>query len=424
MSTTSFATKEQLEKIIAGGIPTPFCIYDEAGIRGNCKRINAAFAAFPSYINHYAVKALPNPHILKILKSEGMGADCSSGPELSLAKMAGITGGNIMFTSNGTPAPEYKRALELGAVINLDDITHIEFLEKEAYLPELVCLRFNPGPEKLGNSIIGNPVEAKYGFTRAQILEGYQILQKKGVKRFALHAMVASNEINVEYHVETGRLLFAFAVEILEKTGIKLEFINLGGGVGIPYKPEDNEVDIEYLGESLKKLYDEIAVPAGLGKMGIRTEWGRFVTGPHGILVSQALHKKDIYRKYIGLDSTGADFMRPLMYGAYHHIVVAGKESVPAVETYDIVGSLCENSDKFAVQRKLPKIDTVSEGGAGDLVLLLDAGAHGRAMGFNYNAKLRCAELLLREDGSVQKIRRAETEGDYFATLELGKLWV
>ena len=410
--------KAALEEI-ARQYPTPFYIYDERAIMENVRRIKAAFSVFPSYKNHFAVKALPNPYILKLLAAEGFGADCSSYPELLLADMVGIKGEDIMLTSNETPADEYKAAMKLGAVINLDDYTHIEFLEKTAGLPELVSMRYNPGPLKEGNAIIGKPEEAKYGFTHERLIEGYKILKEKGVKRFALHTMVASNELSVPYHIETARMLFELAAEIKEKTGVRLEFVDLGGGVGIPYKPEQEAVDYQVLAGGIQKAYNEIVKPAGLDPLNIRTEWGRTVTGPYGWLVSRAVHKKEIYRNYIALDACMADLMRPAFYGAYHHITVAGKEDAPLTEIYDVVGSLCENNDKFAVQRNLPKIDVSAEGGTGDLVIIHDAGAHGRAMGFNYNAKLRCGELLLRTDGSVALIRRAETVDDYFATLDL-----
>jgi diaminopimelate decarboxylase len=408
--------KKALEELCAR-YPTPFYLYDEAAIQENARRINAAFSCFPRFFEHFAVKALPNPAILKLLHDEGFGADCSSMAELLLAERAGITGEEIMFTSNDTPSAEFVKARKLGAIINLDDITHIDFLEKAAGLPELLSFRFNPGPEKLGNSIIGNPAEAKYGLTRAQLIEAYTIAKKKGVKRFALHTMVASNELNMEYHIETGRLLFSLAKEISEKCDIKLEFINLGGGVGIPYKSGDKAVDYGRLAAELKKLYDSIILPAGLAGTGVRLEWGRVITGPYGYLVSRAIHKKEIYRNYIGLDASMADLMRPAIYGAWHNISVAGKEDMPLDRLYDVTGSLCENNDKFAVQRQLPKIDVGEK--TGDLVIIHDAGAHGRAMGFNYNGKLRAGELLLRSDGSVTQIRRPETLEDYFATLDV-----
>jgi len=413
--------KAALEKL-AQQYPTPFYVYDEKAIIENVRRIKAAFSIFPSYKNHFAVKALPNPYILKLLAAEGFGADCSSYPELLLAEMAGMKGEDIMLTANETPASEYRAALKMGAVINLDDFSHIEYLEKTAGLPELISMRYNPGPLKEGNAIIGKPEEAKYGLTREQLIKGYSVLKEKGVKRFALHTMVASNELSEPYHIETARMLFELAIEIKEKTGVRLEFINLGGGVGIPYKPEQEAIDYQALTSVIQKAYGEIIKPAGLDPINIRTEWGRVITGPYGWLVARAIHKKETYRNYIGLDACMADLMRPALYGAYHHITISGKENAPLTEVYDIVGSLCENNDKFAVQRSLPKITTASENGIGDLVVIHDAGAHGRAMGFNYNGKLRCGELLLRQDGSIVQIRRPETVDDYFATLDLAEV--
>ncbi|MDR1257387.1 MAG: diaminopimelate decarboxylase [Spirochaetaceae bacterium] len=407
-------SKEELEALTKR-FSTPFYIYDEGAIRENSRRVNTAFSVFPGYINYFAVKAMPNPAMLRLLAGEGLGADCSSLTELMLAEMSGIVGERIMFTSNETPSAEYRKARELGAIINLDDFTHIEFLEKTAGLPEILSIRYNPGPRKLGNAIIGNPIEAKYGFTHEQTLEGFALLKKKGVKRFALHTMVASNELKTAYHIETGRLLFSLAAEIKQKTGISLEFVNLGGGAGIPYRPEEEALDYKALVSGLKAAFDDVMVPAGLGGTGVRTEWGRAITGPYGWLVTRAIHRKDIYRKYIGVDASMADLIRPAMYGAYQHITVAGKEREPPAEVYDIVGSLCENCDKFAVQRHLPPISTGEV--SGDLLVIHDAGAHGRAMGFNYNGKLRCGELLLRPDGSVTQIRRRETPADLFATL-------
>jgi diaminopimelate decarboxylase len=340
--------------------------------------------------------------------------------------MAGIRGEDAMFTSNETPAAEYRAARALGAVINLDDYTHIEFFEKTAApgegLPALISLRYNPGPLKEGNAIIGRPEEAKYGLTREQIIRGFALLKTKGVKRFALHTMVASNELSIPYHIETARMLFELAVEIQNSAGARLEFVNLGGGVGIPYRTNQQVVDYRQLAAGIRQAYDEIITPNGLDPLGIRTEWGRVITGPYGWLVARAIHKKEIYRNYIGLDSCMADLMRPALYGAYHHLTVPGKENAPLSEIYDIVGSLCENNDKFAVQRKLPKIDVAASGGAGDFVVIHDAGAHGRAMGFNYNGKLRCGELLLRQDGSIVPVRRSETIDDYFATLDIAGL--
>jgi len=417
MNTKTFPlSKAELEEL-TGRYPTPFYLYDEKGIVDNARAIKDAFSRFPGYINHFAVKACPNPVIMEILAAEGMGADCSSLPELILANWAQIHGENIMFTSNETPSKEYLTASDLGAVINLDDITHIDFLKKAAGLPELVSFRYNPGPLKEGNAIIGKPEEAKYGLTREQIFEGFGELKLRGVKRFALHTMVASNELSIPYHVETARMVFNLAGEVADKLGVKLEFVNLGGGVGIPYKPEQEAVSYKVLADGIEGAYNEIVKPAGLDGMGVRTEWGRVITGPYGWLVTRAIHEKNIYRKYIGLDSSMQNLMRPALYGSYHHITIPGKENAEATETYDVVGSLCENNDKFAIQRRLPKIDVGEENG--DFVVIHDAGAHGRAMGFNYNGKLRCGELLLRRDGSVEQIRRPETIDDYFATLNL-----
>ena len=415
-------SKNELEQL-TDRYATPFYLYDEKAIIENARKITAAFSVFPGYKQHFAVKALPNPFILKILAACGFGADCSSYPELLLAEMAGIKGEDAMFTSNETPAKEYQAAKKMGAVINLDDLTHIEFLEKTAGLPELVSLRYNPGPLKKGNAIIGKPEEAKYGLTREQIIRGFGLLKKKGLRRFALHTMVASNELSIPYHIETARMLFELAVEVQDQAGVRLEFVNLGGGVGIPYRPEEEAVDYRTLAAGIEKAYNEIVKPAALDPLGIRAEWGRVITGPYGWLVSRAIHKKEIYRNYIGLDSCMADLMRPALYSsAYHHITIPGKEHEPLSETYDVVGSLCENNDKFAVQRRLPTIEVSADGGPGDLVVIHDAGAHGRAMGFNYNGKLRSGELLLRQDGSILQIRRPETVEDYFSTLDLSGL--
>ncbi len=408
-------TRGQLEAL-AARYPTPFYLYDEAAMRAFARRVNAAFAAFPRFTEHFAVKALPNPFILKVLASEGFGADCASLPEVILAREAGITGESVMFTSNETPAHEYAYAREVGAIINLDDITHIDYLERTCGIPEVISCRYNPGPLKEGNVIIGKPEEAKYGFTKEQLFEGYARLRDKGAKRFGLHTMVASNELAAEYHVETARLLFDLAAELRAEIGIRIEFVNIGGGAGIPYRPEQDELDIEGMASGIRAAYEQIVVPAGLDPLGLHVEWGRIITGPYGWLVARAIHTKDTYRRYIGLDASMADLMRPGMYGAYHHITVPGKEAAPLTEVYDVVGGLCENNDKFAIQRPLPAIEV------GDLVVIHDAGAHGRAMGFNYNGKLRCGELLLRPDGEVVVIRRPETVEDYFATLDLGAL--
>ena len=416
--------KSKLEKIIQE-YPTPFYLYDEKAIIENARRIKAAFSVFPSYKNYFAVKALPNPYILKILAAEGFGADCSSYPELLLAEMAGMKGEDIMFSSNETPASEYHAARKMGVVINLDDISHIEFLEKTTGLPDLISLRYNHGPIKDGNAIIGKPEEAKYGFTREQIIKGCLLLKEKGVKRFGLHTMVASNELSIPYHIETARILFELAIEVNQKTGVSFEFINLGGGMGIPYKLDQEAIDYQALVDGIQKEYDKIIKGAGLNPIAIRTEWGRVITGPYGWLVTRAIHKKEIFRNYIAVDACMADLMRPALYGAYHHITIPGKEDSPLSEIYDVVGSLCENNDKFAIQRNLPKIETAAEAvvsgqkDKGDLVVIHDAGAHGRAMGFNYNAKLRCGELLLRTDGKIVQIRRSETIDDYFATFDI-----
>ena len=408
-------TRQQVSEIVER-FPTPFYLYDEAAIRANAKRIARLFSVFPGFKEHFAVKALPNPFLLKVLADEGFGADCASLPELVLARRAGMSGEDVMFTSNETPAHEYAFARAQGAVINLDDITHIDYLEKACGVPELVSCRYNPGPLKDGNVIIGRPEEAKYGFTREQLFEGYARLREKGARRFGLHTMVASNELSGDYHVETARILFELAVDLKRKIGIRLEFVNAGGGAGIPYRPEEQELDIEYVARGMRRAYDEIVVPAGLDPLGLRLEWGRIVTGPYGWLVTTAIHEKAIYRRYVGLDSCMSDLMRPGMYGAYHHVSVPGKDDAPRTETYDVVGSLCENNDKFAVQRQLPRIDV------GDFVVIHDAGAHGRAMGFNYNGKLRCGEVLLRPDGTLMRIRRSETMEDYFATIDFEAL--
>jgi diaminopimelate decarboxylase len=404
-------TLEQLESITAKQ-PTPFHLYDEAGIRATARELIAAFSWAPEFREHFAVKATPNPYILAILREEGCGTDCSSMAELHLSDAVGITGEQIMFTSNNTPYPEFQRARELGAVINLDDITHINYLDEHVGLPELLSFRYNPGPTREGNPIIGSPEEAKYGFTREQILKGYGIIQDRGVKRFGLHTMVISNELDSSAFAETARMLFELALEVHASCGVRIELINLGGGIGIPYQPDQDAVDIAALGAEIRSLYDEMIGPSPLHPLRLAMENGRIMTGPHGYLVTRAGHHKNTYRHYVGVDACMADLMRPGMYGAYHHITVMGKQDSPHDQVYDVVGSLCENNDKFAIQRELPEIES------GDLLVIHDSGAHGHAMGFNYNGKLRSAELLLREDGSVQEIRRAETEADYFATLD------
>lgn len=405
-------SKEQLEEI-CGHFPTPFHFYDEAAIVDNVQRLIAAFAWSTGFKEYFAVKATPNPYIMKLLKKCGVGADCSSLPELLLAEMCGITGEEIMFTSNDTPANEFRKAREIGAIINLDDLSHISYLETNGGLPEQVSLRFNPGALRSGNSIIGHPEEAKYGFTREQLFTGFKLLRDKGVSRFGLHTMVASNELNPQYFIDTAVMLFDLAVALEKDLGVRLEFVNIGGGVGIPYRPEDTAVDINVVAEGIRSAYERIVVSGGLHPLKLYMECGRMITGPYGYLVTRVLHVKETYKKYIGLDACMADLMRPALYNAYHHITVLGKK--PAMEeiTADVTGSLCENNDKFAIDRKMPKVKP------GDIVVFHDTGAHGHAMGFNYNGKLRSAELLLRSDGSVLQIRRAETVDDYFATLNI-----
>lgn len=417
MSTKLPFNKEQIEEIIKNH-PTPFYIYDELGIRKNAKRFYKAFKWALNFKNYFAVKACPNPYIMKILKEEGMGTDCSSVPELILSEKVGIMGEDIMFSSNNTPLQEFKKARQLEAIINLDDITHIPILEEVAGIPEIICFRYNPGPlsKNQGNMIIGKPEEAKYGMTRKQLFEAYQIMRDKGVKRFGLHTMVVSNELNINALVEIAQMLFDLVVEIYEDLSIKLEFVNLGGGIGIPYRPEQKAVNLEEFSQRVKALYREKIVKSGFDGLKILTECGRMVTGPYGYLVTRVIHKKYTYKEYIGVDACMANLMRPGMYGAYHHETVLGKENEPLTSTYDVVGSLCENNDKFAIDRKFPKIEI------GDIIVIHDTGAHGYAMGFNYNGKLKSTELLLKEDCSVEQIRRAETVDDYFATLDFSAL--
>jgi diaminopimelate decarboxylase len=403
-------SKTQIEAIIAKH-PTPFHIYDEKAIRDNARQLNAAFAWVPGFKEYFAVKATPTPGILQILKEEGFGADCSSLTELMLAEQTGINGENIMFTSNDTPAAEFQKAVALGAIVNLDDISHIPFLEEAAGIPKLICFRYNPGPLKKGNAIIGTPEDAKYGLTKPQLFEAYRIMKAKGVCRFGLHTMVASNELDPQYFIETAKLLFELVVEISQTVGISFEFINLGGGIGIPYRPEQHPVDLNTVSQGVRQLYETMIAANGLAPLRIFMENGRMVTGPYGYLVATVLHKKAIYKNYVGLDACMANLMRPGIYGSYHHLTVLGKETAPADQVYDVTGSLCENNDKFAIDRLLPQIDR------GDLIVIHDTGAHGHAMGFNYNGKLRSAELLLKPEGTVKLIRRAETPDDYFATL-------
>lgn len=404
-------SQTRLEEIIKK-YPTPFHIYDEKALRQNVRNLFNAFSWVKNFREHFAVKATPNPSILKIMKEEGAGADCSSLAELLLAEKVGITGEKIMLTSNDTPADEFQKARELGAIINLDDITHIDFLEKCAGFPDCLSFRYNPGNQITGNEIIGKPEEAKYGLTHEQLLQAYAIAKQKGVKRFGLHCMVISNELHEEALVHTAKIMFETAVEIKNKLQIDLEFINLGGGIGVAYRPEEKSVDLQKVSDGIRELYQTILVANGLNDVALAMESGRAMTASCGYLVATAIHQKNTYRHYIGLDACMANLMRPAMYGAYHHIEVVGKENAPKNFIYDVTGSLCENNDKFAIQRALPKIDI------GDRIVIFDAGAHGHAMGFNYNGKLRSAELLLKEDGSVQLIRRAETLDDYFATLD------
>lgn len=417
MKKVPFVTKEQLEEIVKQ-YPTPFHLYDEKGIRENARKVNAAFSWNKGFKEYFAVKATPNPYILKILKEEGCGTDCSSMTELMMSDACDFNGHDIMFSSNATPPEDFEMAARLGAIINLDDFTHIDFVEKVlGKLPETMCCRLNTGGNfELSNGIMDTPGEAKYGFTREQLTEGYKKMMDKGVKHFGLHAFLASNTKTNEYYPALARILFKTAVELKEETGVSIEFINLSGGIGIPYHPDEQANDIMAIGEGVRQAFEEILVPAGLGDVAIFTEMGRFMLGPYGHLIARAIHEKHIYKEYIGLDACACNLMRPAMYGSYHHITVASKEDAPCDHVYDVTGSLCENNDKFAVDRKLPKIDM------GDLIIIHDTGAHGFAMGYNYNGKLRSAEILLKEDGGTQMIRRAETPADYFATFDFSHI--
>lgn len=408
-----FVTLEQVQEMVKK-YPTPFHLYDEKGIRENARRIKQAFAWNPGFHEYFAVKACPNPRLLQILKEEGFGCDCSSYTELLMSEAVGQVGEDIMFSSNVTPAEDFALAAKLGAIINFDDITHIDFFEKIAPFPETMSCRYNPGGDfKIENEIMDTPQDAKYGMTRPQLTEAYRKLMNKGVKHFGLHAFLASNTVANEYYPVLSRLLFQTAVELHEETGAHIAFINLSGGVGIPYRPEQNANDIMAIGEGVRKAYEEVLVPAGMGDVAIYTEMGRFVMGPYGCLVAKCLHHKHTHKEYVGLDACAANLMRPAMYGAYHHITVLGKEDAPCDHKYDVTGGLCENNDKFAIDRMLPEIDD------GDYLVIHDTGAHGFAMGYNYNGKLRSAEVLLREDGTTELIRRAETPEDYFATLDV-----
>ena len=418
MEKKPFVTKEQLEKIVEK-YPTPFHIYDEKGIRENARKLRKAFSWNKGFREYFAVKATPTPAILKILKEEGCGTDCSSLTELMMSDRCGFADGNsIMFSSNETPAEEFILAKKLGAIINLDDITHIDFLKDACGIPERICCRYNPGGHfAIANNIMDNPGDAKYGMTREQMTEAYKILLSKGVKHFGMHAFLASNTVTNDYYPELARILFQVAVELKEETGAHIEFINLSGGVGIPYRPDQEGNDIMVIGEGVRQAFEDILVPAGMGDAKIFTEMGRYMLAPYGALVAKAIHVKHTYKEYIGLDACAANLMRPAMYGSYHHITVMGKEDAPCDHKYDITGGLCENNDKFAIDRMLPEINI------GDLLFIHDAGAHGFAMGYNYNGKLRSAEVLLKEDGSTELIRRAETPADYFATFDFTGLF-
>ncbi len=413
MTKTPFVTKEKLDEIVAQ-IPTPFHLYDEKGIRENAQAVKDAFSWNPGFREYFAVKANPNPFLINIMREYGCGTDCSSLTELMLSESLGVKGEEIMFSSNDTPAEEFIYADKIGATINLDDFTHIQFLEDTiGHIPETISCRYNPGGVyTISNGIMDNPGDAKYGMTKEQLFEAYQILRDKGAKKFGLHAFLVSNTVTNDYYPSLARTLFELVVELKEKTGIEISFINLSGGVGIAYKPDQTPNDIGVIGEGVHKVYDEVLVPAGLGDVAIYTEMGRFMTGPYGALVTTAIHEKHTYKEYIGVDACAVNLMRPAMYGAYHHITVMGKENEPCDHMYDVTGSLCENNDKFAVDRMLPKIDK------GDYIYIHDTGAHGFAMGYNYNGKLKSAEVLLKEDGSFQLIRRAETPKDYFATFD------
>ena len=398
--------------------PTPFHIYDERGIRENARALKAAFAWNPGFKEYFAVKATPTPGILKLLHEEGCGVDCSSLTELMMAERCGFSGSEIMFSSNETPAEEFELSAKLGANINLDDITHVDFLHRTlGYVPETVCCRFNPGGQftlgesKEGFQVMDNPGQAKYGMTRPQLAQAFSRLKELGTKRFGIHAFLASNTISNDYYPALARILFQTAVDVAAETGCHVAFINLSGGVGVPYRPEQPANYFAVFGEGVRKTYEEILVPAGMGDVAIFTELGRFMLAPFGHLVTTAVHEKHIYKEYIGVDACAAHLMRPAIYDAYHHITVLGKEDAPCDHVYDVVGSLCENSDKFAIDRALPEIDI------GDVLVIHDTGAHGFSMGYNYNGKLRSAELLLKADGSVELMRRAETPDDYFATL-------
>lgn len=413
MDKIPFLTREKAEEI-AARYPTPFHVYDEKGIRQKARDVREAFAWNPGFREYFAVKATPNPFLIKILQEYGCGTDCSSLSELMLSDAIGLKGHEIMFTSNDTPAEEFRYAAQIGAIINFDDISHIDFYEREVGpLPDTVCCRYNPGGiYELANGIMDNPGDSKYGMTHAQIIEAYRILKEKGVKHFGIHAFLCSNTVTNDYYPTLARTLFTLVAEISKELGIRFDFINLSGGVGIPYSPDQTPNDIMAIGQGVHRVYDEVLVPAGMDQIAIYTEMGRFMMGPHGGLITRAIHAKHTYKNYIGVDACAANLMRPAMYGAYHHITVLGKENAPLTEVYDVTGALCENNDKFAIDRKLPAIEN------GDLLFIHDTGAHGFSMGYNYNARLWSSEILLKEDGSFELIRRAQTPRDYFATFD------
>ena len=419
MKKTAFVNKAQIEEIVKT-YPTPFHLYDEKGIRENVKALYDAFSWNKGFKEYFAVKATPNPFLLQILNEYGCGTDCSSMAELVMSEACGIVGKDIMFSSNDTPVEEFAYCEKLGGIINLDDITHIEAVEKSVgYLPKTMSCRYNPGGVfQMSNGIMDNPGDSKYGMTPDQIVEAYRIMKSKGVEHFGIHAFLASNTVTNEYYPMLARILFELAVKLKKETGAHIAFINLSGGIGIPYKPDQEPNNIKIIGEGVRKAYEEVLIPAGMDDVAIYTELGRYMMGPYGALITQAIHEKHTHKEYIGTDACAADLMRPAIYGAYHHITVLGKEDAPCDHVYDVTGSLCENCDKFAVDRALPQIDK------GDYLFIHDTGAHGHSMGYNYNGKLRSAELLLKEDGSVQMIRRAETLKDYYATFdcfEIGK---
>ena len=413
MDKKPFATLEQLREI-ERTYPTPFYLYDEKGIRENAARLKQAFSWNRGYKEYFAVKATPNPFLLNILKDMGCGTDCSSMTELMMSRACGFSGSDIMFSSNDTPPEEFAYAEKLGAIINLDDITHIQCLEETlGHIPETISCRFNPGGLfKISNDIMDNPGDSKYGMTAEQIGQAFKILKEKGAKHFGIHAFLASNTVTNEYYPMLAKILFELAVKLKEETGVHIAFINLSGGIGIPYRPDQEPNDILAIGDGVRRVYEEILVPAGMDDVALCTELGRFMMGPYGALVTKAIHEKHTYKEYVGVDACAVNLMRPAMYGAYHHITVMGREDEPCTRMYDVVGSLCENNDKFAIDRMLPEIKK------GDLLFIHDAGAHGFAMGYNYNGKLKSAELLLKEDGTVEMIRRAETPEDYFATVD------